>query len=613
MQIEGILAGELGVTGALLPKEETQESINLGTIFPLDSIANVELQLNRSQDKPHFLSDITIGEYPTPRLLHPQAKKRRIDETESSRSTSPNRVTALGQVGNAMAKTRRSSPMVDEVALAVKEMTALQSPSQLTETTTEISEFVTPRELAKLQMHPSSETLGVMQRLVPTEPAKRDLIALYFDHITIWANWTHVPTFLRDLDSQNPILLNAMYAMATRLLKPPPGPEVNQLTMDILSSEGRMDSEVYFARAKRLVAVSLDEPCLSAIVALLSMALYAGGVGRPSSAWMYSGMAVRMAHEMRLQHQPTANMLQILTPVEAEKRKRIWWCCFLLDTCNSAVADRPPFIQPEEATIDLPDDAYWNSLDDEGNALPGVGNTINVHFPSKGFREYVALIVLLSMVLRHVRNRSGEVDSEHAKLENALHEWFNAIPQEVQLVTFTGDVSRSEFVRIYAAAHLNIVYNCTCILLHRPQLTLSNFEWYNQRSFEACTFAAFSINSILVPLIEMDPTVQYMNPFLCFCVFESGMIHLVNAMLGDKLPQSPIVQSQLQIQGLTGNYHEMVQRTAKIAVGVHLDILDRLRHYWVAAEAYLLTLGKLAVEHNVVDEEWEKRINAVAG
>ena len=97
--------------------------------------------------------------------------------------------------------------------------------------------------------------------------------------------------------------------------------------------------------------------------------IYETGSGRGSAAWMYSGMAIRMAQELKLNHEiddiqndPVSsfalsslsrNKMQDaqsdskkvgLSWIEREQRRRIWWSCFAIDRYFGAAADRSMII-----------------------------------------------------------------------------------------------------------------------------------------------------------------------------------------------------------------------------------------------------------------------------
>ncbi|KAI9005726.1 fungal-specific transcription factor domain-containing protein [Hyaloraphidium curvatum] len=548
----------------------------------------------------------------------------------------------------------------DEVGLAAAEMGLLSNPDgssifgspQSSENSAE-QLLNAMSQLSVSQHNPSPGQLQVMARLVPPVQFRPDLFFTFFTRAGGWSPCVFLPDALRELHSGTISPILGWAACAGALVFTDNGADHK--------TGYNPESEVYFARAKRLIPACVDGPCLTSVQALLLMALYATGSGRPSAAWMYSGMATRMAYELRLHLKPDAAALRSLPMVEREARCRTWWACFLLDACSSAVADRPPFLNVDDVTADLPDDDLWNSLDDWGNPIPGTKsalvsdqlrndgiptggkvvdifgnvmgdgtNLIHRQFQSYGFREFTSLMLLFSKVIRYVRKSKPErtqilktVDPELAKLDSQLLDWYARLPESLGLSNqplvelVTNDVEQRKFV---ATSFIHLLFQTTCILLHRPELTLHNFAWPSGSSFDACTRAANAINTILERLLAVDPKMEFINAFAAFCVFESGVIHLVNSIVGDLLTPEQLEAYTLPTTstgiGLAAGapsrnakstaavdprrQQQAFIEAAKRSLRTHLNALKSLKRYWASAECYYVTLGRLVVENNIL-------------
>lgn len=363
-----------------------------------------------------------------------------------------------------------------------------------------------------------------------------------------------------------------------------------------------------------------------------------------------------MAHELRLNQKPVSSARLSISIVEQESRNRTWWACFILDSALSAIADRPPFLNVDDVTVDLPDDELWNNLDDWGNPLHGskgdvisqrlrdegsthagkmvdvsgniLGdgtNAIQEQFQSYGFRDYVQLDILFHKVVRYVKRNKAEraqqlrtVDPELAKLDSQLIDWFARLSDNMRLDTrplieiVTNESEQRKFV---TASFLNLKYQTTRILLHRPELTLHNFAWPSGSSFATCTNAATTITAILERLLAVDPRMEYVNSFSSFCIFESGVIHLVNSIIADLLTPDQLEQYTQSTAATTGtlgpsmikddtdpsrNQQQMFLDGAKRSLRTHLAALAGLKRFWATAECYHVTLSRLVVENNIL-------------
>jgi hypothetical protein len=75
--------------------------------------------------------------------------------------------------------------------------------------------------------------------------------------------------------------------------------------------------------------------------------------GKLHPAWMKIGLSVRIAQDLRLMLEPTAN----LSDVDQEERRRVFWSIYLLDKLTSVGRARPPAILDEDCQVRLPSDA----------------------------------------------------------------------------------------------------------------------------------------------------------------------------------------------------------------------------------------------------------------
>lgn len=146
-------------------------------------------------------------------------------------------------------------------------------------------------------------------------------------------------------------------------------------------------SEFYAtALRSRLAGVdgaSLAVPELTRIQALLMLALHEWGLCRGKSAWLYVGMAIRLAQAMGLPFELENDLLSRETAsvplkteadhfgiprrveskeqtsddvIAQETKRRTFWACFVLDRCLSSGKYRPRMIRVKDLDIQLPSD-----------------------------------------------------------------------------------------------------------------------------------------------------------------------------------------------------------------------------------------------------------------
>ncbi|PWN28388.1 hypothetical protein BDZ90DRAFT_146931 [Jaminaea rosea] len=118
--------------------------------------------------------------------------------------------------------------------------------------------------------------------------------------------------------------------------------------------------ECFSEMAKTLIVPMLSWPSLDVIEALIILSYAEFGAGSDSGLWMYSGMGMRMAMDLGIEHESTIQSLP--TKAQQEKARWLFWSgCYAIDriTCfgtgrpvtllDHAIDCRPPVV---EATAD---------------------------------------------------------------------------------------------------------------------------------------------------------------------------------------------------------------------------------------------------------------------
>jgi hypothetical protein len=89
-------------------------------------------------------------------------------------------------------------------------------------------------------------------------------------------------------------------------------------------------AELFLQRARRLLGEAVQQPSsIPTVQALLQLSAKEIAQGTISQAWVYSGIAFRMASDLGLQHNALA--IRGLTPVDVEVRRRLFWSCYFWD------------------------------------------------------------------------------------------------------------------------------------------------------------------------------------------------------------------------------------------------------------------------------------------
>ena len=152
-----------------------------------------------------------------------------------------------------------------------------------------------------------------------------------------------------------------------------------------------LDASEYYATALKSAlgptGTNLTSPSLDGIQALLMLALYEWGQTRGLSAWVYAGIAIRLAQSMGLAYEDDIDA-RTLRPnyrrtgppltereeaIEKEVRRRTLWSCFVMDRMLSAGKYRPTMIASDRLRVQLP------CTDDQFLFRPRCSNFISKH------------------------------------------------------------------------------------------------------------------------------------------------------------------------------------------------------------------------------------------
>lgn len=89
-------------------------------------------------------------------------------------------------------------------------------------------------------------------------------------------------------------------------------------------------AEFLLARARQLLGPAIQQPSsIPTVQALLQLSAREMASGSISQAWVYSGIAFRMASDLGLQH--SVSGIKGIGPVDIEIRRRLFWSCFFWD------------------------------------------------------------------------------------------------------------------------------------------------------------------------------------------------------------------------------------------------------------------------------------------
>jgi hypothetical protein len=209
--------------------------------------------------------------------------------------------------------------------------------------------------------------------------------------------------------------------------------------------------EVYFKNARQLLKKCFDISSPTTIHALLNLYMYQLSSERSSLAYLYIGLAIRMAQDLKFHKKEhmSADLNQ------RETNKRLWWSAYWLDLCAALESNRPTMVDDKDCDLDYP--IRLDHEDDETG--------YRIHFAVYSIK----LMRIRKDITKHLPSeQSGQsLLSAISRLENALTNWLSELPQDLHFAESTTIFQKTGSFRDEACLILNIQYQTTWIMLHK--------------------------------------------------------------------------------------------------------------------------------------------------
>ncbi|KAI8925514.1 fungal-specific transcription factor domain-containing protein [Entophlyctis helioformis] len=192
------------------------------------------------------------------------------------------------------------------------------------------------------QEAPSAMDTGLISTSAPRGPEqyadyRPDLIDFFFSNVYPFFPVLHRPSFVKNARSENPLLLNALYAVSAHYAYPSmPGMSMH-----------------YFSTARAFVDRAIEQPTYVTVIGLILLSLFVSNAGQTTEAWVYFGMAVRIAQQMRLHCEPSLERVAYSEHIQ-EYRRRIWWALYETDRFMCLTSKLPFAIREMDFKVNYP-------------------------------------------------------------------------------------------------------------------------------------------------------------------------------------------------------------------------------------------------------------------
>ncbi|KAI9486731.1 MAG: fungal-specific transcription factor domain-containing protein [Benjaminiella poitrasii] len=439
---------------------------------------------------------------------------------------------------------------------------------------------------------PRKRTTNRSENVDPLELPPKDLsehlIRLYFKHF-----YPFLPLFYkRQLFSTTdhpatepvaPLLLNAIYAIASRI-----SPDVR-----VRSDPDSPDTagDVFFDRAEKLLDESYDTPSISTVQALLLLASHQHGIMKSARAWLYSGMAFRMAQDLGLHRDCTH---WNISPEEGERRRRVFWCCYVVDRLASAMYGRASTFEERDCDTPFPSVDDDNPIEDD-TEIDDPNRPRQTFHLLDAFTNLIKICDILGHVLKNIYyvrslqyTGARQTDTVLSSWNKKLHQWYDQLPDSLQ-------IKKDSTLPSTAICQLHMIYHTVVILLHRPFIPGPNQSLVLSLlpCASICSAAADAILSITNSMLA-ENKLRYVLNYAAYYIFTSGIIFIKSAH------GSQNATRQLQHTSLAEHSNSNKKSLeAKVKVIRCMQALDEIEVTWPTASKSCQILAELSGFRNI--------------
>ncbi|GKT65712.1 C6 transcription factor [Colletotrichum tofieldiae] len=234
----------------------------------------------------------------------------------------------------------------------------------------------------------------------------------------------------------------------------------------------------YFTHALNLLPDTHEEGSILCVETLALIGYFMQNMNRRDAAFLYTGMALRMAISLGLHHEigfsSVQNSLQgqeaklsTLDDATREHRRRVWWSVYSLDRILSVKSGNPITIQDEDIGVDLP------------SRLP----TEAEYCPAVVLRHYTELSRILGEIHNTIYRKTSKTAPKSGKrlmtsvqsIVFSLSKWNRDLPDELRFDPARLSISR-ESVSTFAHYYQCINMTARPLLFHVVQKRLQRIR-----------------------------------------------------------------------------------------------------------------------------------------
>ncbi|KAF5393813.1 hypothetical protein D9757_000221 [Collybiopsis confluens] len=316
-------------------------------------------------------------------------------------------------------------------------------------------------------------------------------------------------------------LVFAVFACAANLVQD------DRLFMSGRTDEGGMGM-VYYERSLVLQYISHANTQPAHVQCFILLSSFLCSINCLPQAWILVGQAVRTGQDLGLHRSPRR---LVISPIEKETRRKIWWGVYTLDRMLALALGRPLGINDSDCDVEYPLDVDDDNLPEYFSGAIMAQNNVSL---ITGIIALVKLYQIGGRVLRDVYaidnckdhlepDRKAELQRTVESLDNELTQWCDGLPDVFKSQSQTdqqvsmGAVLCSHYYSVLTTLHRNMLPVRRDQPVAAPKSTVKAVH-----SARSCIRLAPSMKHVVPPSHHLAFFIQHL--------FSSAVILLLYAM-----------------------------------------------------------------------------------
>ncbi|KAL5357476.1 fungal-specific transcription factor domain-containing protein [Aspergillus floccosus] len=308
-------------------------------------------------------------------------------------------------------------------------------------------------------------------------------------------------------------------------------------------------SEFFADRAKALLEIELDSPCVATVQALVILSCHEGSSNRDARGWLYSGMSMRLAFDLGLHLDMTPYVERgDISAFEADVRRIAFWGSYVADHFWGFYLGRPFRMNAGDITVPKPASNLGSGK--EGIWYP-YGLPVKSDLMKTGLRNPHELISRQFAILWEIISPVGHIlygcsDIPRHDLQRLCHRvtddlfaWKANLPSNLNI-----DLENDSIPKLPHLLMLHMQYHQIVIFTHRPWVSKSYIQPRSPRqgpgyhhARRMCIESSMAIARLL-HIYEKFYTFRRMNNQVVAIIFSAALMLLYVTLSNSPRPSS---------------------------------------------------------------------------